>query len=280
MMYHIDSLNFYITDRCDLACTDCITYNNWSWGTRIDITQHSAQIARWAELISLGELCVLGGEATLDPDLPKWVSLLGQLWPQARRRITTNGRHLDRIDLDWIAQGWHIEVGAHSQQDRDRARLWAQHTWPQCVITTQLTAGPHARRSQIITVDDRVAMEITESWRFVTWPWQLKQGRLVWDRVRDPQTEYQHCQVKMCRYMLGHTLYRCPQQALFPRITAWVAEPWQQITAEDLGCTPDSDVDQWFSTEWHSQSQCQLCAWSQHSYRDLTQGRKIPIRVG
>jgi hypothetical protein len=130
-----------------------------------------------------------------------------------------------------------------------------------------------------VTVQHRVVMEITLSIRFMPWPWQHESATLKWDQLRDPQVQRRFCEVADCSYMVGARLYRCPIQAVLPRISHTVQTAWQQLAAEDHGVDVDQDVAAWFEQLPHAQSQCGLCAWQDHSAVAVTQGRKFPIRV-
>lgn len=278
-MYHLNQLNFYITDRCDLACDHCITFNNFAWGTVLSPDQYQQDLRAWSRILTVSEICVLGGEATISPHLAQWISLLTELWPHSRRRITTNGRHLDRCDPQWFQQGWDLEVAAHTVTDSQQARQWALRTWPTAVITEGTLPVTGQLRVQTVRVDDRVVMEITDSHSFMPWPWQHDQGQLHWDQLRDADTQRSLCEVADCTYMVGARLYRCPVQAVLPRVAGAVVEPARAVAEQDQGVDVTGAVAQWMSQLAHSQPQCALCAWQSQSTVTVSQGRKIPIRV-
>jgi hypothetical protein len=278
-MHHLTQLNFYITDRCDLACDHCITFNNFAWGQHRNPSDDLSELQAWADILAVDEICVLGGEATLNPWLSTWVRVITELWPQSRRRITTNGRHLDRCEAAWFEQGWDLEVAAHSLEDFARARAWAEATWPQCVITEGHLSITGDLTVLTVRVQQRVVMEITLSIRFMPWPWHQSAATLKWDQLRDPAIQRSHCEVADCSYMVGSRLYRCPIQAVLPQISHTVQQPWHKLAAEDLGVAVHEDVAAWFDQLPLAQSQCSLCAWKDHGSVTVTQTRKFPIRV-
>lgn len=277
-MHHLSECQFYITDRCDLACEHCITYNNWSWGSRLKIADHRADLEQWSQVLSIDTITVLGGEPLLNPELDQWLKLIQKLWPWAAGVIATNGRHLHKIDPEWLEDGWIIEVSAHDRETFEQALRWANLQWPQSQRRWLEDEGPRQEHSMefLDLWGHRVAL-IRLAVNFNQWPWTLKDRELHWDQLRDSAAEHRACAVNDCRYMVGSTLYRCPQQALFPRISSWVAEPWRELTQQDLGCTVRDDLDQWFETIDHSQTQCSLCRWTEPRVHGITQGQKITL---
>ena len=280
-MHHIEELQLYISDRCDMSCDGCITYNNWSWGSRLSIAAHRDNWLLWRDQITVGSLTILGGEPMLNPELAQWIGLIQSLAICSQLRVCTNGAHQDRWDPAWTEQGVVLEISAHSPEDLARAEAWCRAQWPHSRRTESRAEGSAHAVNRIIQWHSAGVLlaEVREAWQFNQWPWRLAQGQITWDQLRDPKLEYEHCLVKDCAYMMGSRLYRCPQQALFPRITPWVTEQYAAVTALDLGVSPDESVDQWMEKRFSSDSQCSLCNWQQPWTQALDTPRKAKITL-
>ena len=282
-MHIIDELQLYISDRCDLACEGCITYNNWAWGSRLKIQDHREEFLAWQGQIRVNSLTILGGEPMLNPELDQWVTLVMASGMAASLRICTNGGHQDRWQHAWTDQGCILEISSHSEQDLESALEWCRDRWPAAVQSQRRAEGSQHADMMIYHFHSestgQLLAEVRSAWQFNQWPWQLNQGQITWDRLRDPVREYEHCAVKDCAYMMGSRLYRCPQQALFPRITPWVDSEYAGVTSEDLGVSADGPVAEWFATRFHWQSQCSLCNWQEPRVATLDSPRHSKITL-
>lgn len=217
----------------------------------------------------------------LNPELAQWIQLILSLRICSQLRVCTNGAHQDRWDPAWTDQGCAVEISAHSPEDLARAAAWCTAQWPHSRRTESRAEGSAHSANRILQWRSAGVLlaEVREAWQFNQWPWRLDQGQITWDRLRDPGLEYEHCLVKDCAYMMGSRLYRCPQQALFPRITPWVVAQYAEITAEDLGVGPDEDLDLWFEQRFSAGSQCSLCNWQQPSVQPLDTPRQAKITL-
>lgn len=128
--YLIPNIEFYITNVCNLTCSNCNRFNNHDFGgwQRWQDYQHIYQ--QWAEKIRLQRITVLGGEPLLNPSVMDWVDGINQLW-QKSVQILTNGTRLNHVpnlydrlnrwcdpQQPWI-KNW-IGVSLHNANDRER----------------------------------------------------------------------------------------------------------------------------------------------------------------
>jgi organic radical activating enzyme len=95
-MYKLDYAEFYITNVCNLNCTNCNRFNNFNFTGHERWHEHVDDRAKWAELVDIKNIGILGGEPMLNPDFLKWVVGIAELWPRAGITIITNGTQLDR----------------------------------------------------------------------------------------------------------------------------------------------------------------------------------------
>lgn len=93
-MYHLGYSEFYITNVCNLNCTNCNRFNNFNFKGHWRWQDHEQEYKEWAKLISIDEIGILGGEPLLNPDFSNWLNGVANLWPDSRIRIITNGTRI------------------------------------------------------------------------------------------------------------------------------------------------------------------------------------------
>lgn len=108
---------FYMTNVCNLTCTNCATFNNFRFKGHFNWEETRPYAERWAEIIDIEELSILGGEPFAHPDLDTWVYELRKLWPKCEDfRVTTNGtmisQNADRI-REYLKHKVTIEINVH-----------------------------------------------------------------------------------------------------------------------------------------------------------------------
>ena len=95
-MYQLDYCEFYITNVCNLNCTNCNRFNNYAFSGHYNWHDHVDQYMQWAKLIDVKTIGILGGEPFLNPGFFDWVNGVAELWPHSHVRIITNGTQLNR----------------------------------------------------------------------------------------------------------------------------------------------------------------------------------------
>jgi organic radical activating enzyme len=126
--YLLDKVEFYITNVCNLNCDQCNRFNDYKfagwqrWGEYEDIHQ------RWAKLVDIKHLVILGGEPLLNPSINEWITGLSNIWRRPIQ-ILTNGTRLNHTPglyetlLAWDPdptrlKHW-IGVSVHNMADMD-----------------------------------------------------------------------------------------------------------------------------------------------------------------
>lgn len=89
-----NTIEFYITNVCNFNCDNCNRLNNYYFSGHESWIDHAHEYQEWSRKIDFKKIIILGGEPTLNPDLPVWVKELRKLWPDARLIINTNGSRL------------------------------------------------------------------------------------------------------------------------------------------------------------------------------------------
>lgn len=118
----LEKLEFYITNVCNLTCSNCNRYNNYKFSGWQSWSDAEPILTQWAEKIDIQHPVILGGEPLLNPDIVKWIQGLRRLWPnRSGVQVQSNGTRIDRVkglydvcnDDNWIG------ISIHSPDDRE-----------------------------------------------------------------------------------------------------------------------------------------------------------------
>jgi len=111
MSVFLDSvIEFYITNQCNLACTNCNRFNDHDFHGHYYWEDSAPAVESWSQRINAPMITIIGGEPSLHPGLETWVSNLRRLWPHTRIMIQSNGtnaklakesRFYERYNVGW-----------------------------------------------------------------------------------------------------------------------------------------------------------------------------------
>jgi organic radical activating enzyme len=90
------NLSFYITNVCNLNCTDCSYLNNYPVKGHQRWADYEKECIAWSKRIDPALIFILGGEPMANPDFLLWTHGIAKLWPHAEIRINTNGTYFHR----------------------------------------------------------------------------------------------------------------------------------------------------------------------------------------
>jgi len=118
----IDRLEFYITNVCNLTCSNCNRYNNYKFSGWQRWSDYQDILEDWSRKIDIRHPVILGGEPLLNPDINKWITGINRLWPDhAGVQVLSNGTRLDKVHglYDTLVNGNWIGITVHSKDDLD-----------------------------------------------------------------------------------------------------------------------------------------------------------------
>jgi hypothetical protein len=116
----IDRLEFYITNVCNLTCSNCNRYNNYKFSGWQRWDDYADILTEWAKRIDIRHPVILGGEPLLNPDINKWITGINCLWPaHAGVQILSNGTRINQVSglYDTLINGNWIGITVHSRDD-------------------------------------------------------------------------------------------------------------------------------------------------------------------
>ena len=127
--YVLDKVEFYITNVCNLNCDQCNRFNDYKFSGWQRWSDYADIHRRWAEVIDIKQIVILGGEPLLNPSINEWILGLSSLWKNRPIQILTNGTRLNHTPglyetlLSWHADSnmvkhW-IGVSVHNMADMD-----------------------------------------------------------------------------------------------------------------------------------------------------------------
>lgn len=117
----LETLEVYITNVCNLTCSNCNRYNNYKFTGWQNWADYESTVAQWAEYIDVKTLMILGGEPLLNPTIVDWIRGLRKYWPNAFIGVQSNGTRIDHVPglYEALLEKSYIMVSVHDPQDLD-----------------------------------------------------------------------------------------------------------------------------------------------------------------
>lgn len=263
-MLRLPELTFYISHTCDLACANCFTYNNLNWGGHFLPPENVNKFKELASEVEFNEVFILGGEPTLNPHFVDWVNFVNTVWPNTKKWLVTNGRHLDNLIPNWWNNHWQLEISAHSSTDLKNIFDWFKNNISDFSYKKYHQQHEDSEWHYQLYHKNIIIGEISESWHFFQTSSIAKHSKpLSWKKLNDAEEQHKLCVAKECMYYIEGRFYRCFQQALLPHLTKKfkIDSKFYDIAKQDLGCEIH-EFKTWIETRLEPQSQCQLCEWN------------------
>ena len=123
----VGHLELHVTHACNLACESCSHYSNYNHRGHLELSEADRWMDLWSHRFQVDDFHLLGGEPTIHPELPDFVSLVRRHWPTSFIHIRTNGFFLHRhprlpalLSADGRAS---ISLAVHHNSSEYRERL-------------------------------------------------------------------------------------------------------------------------------------------------------------
>lgn len=230
----IPNVEFYITNVCNLTCTDCNRFNNHDFRGWQRWSDYASDYSRWAQNVRLQRVTILGGEPLLNPTIVEWIRGINGLWGKVVQ-VLTNGTRLNMVPglydaladfqdprYPWV-KNW-VGVSLHNHNDRQRCFKeigrflqgdikYYDKTYESNINNAMTYGADHA-----FIDSNGVRVHVWEYDSFYTAAVQ----RDTFGRFRlhdsDPQVAHDCCAfVKFkCYHFIRGRLYKCGPVALFP----------------------------------------------------------------
>ena len=235
-------LEIYITNECNLTCSNCNRYNNYNFTGHYYWEDQKDLLTAWSKRITSPLMTLIGGEPTMHPDLTNWVLKTSELWPDSKVMIQTNGvkkvsnvmNGFDKISRETdgrIGQG----IAVHNTNFYPK---FSQH------------------------VNDDTMFDATEFSECAL----VDKGSHFVVHDSDPDDAYSACTMQISYTLFNGLLYKCPMVALLPEfrkqydvhLTDKQEELLYSYKPLHPSCT-DEELDAFVAVSKVSIPQCNLC---------------------
>lgn len=274
----IETVTFYMTNVCNLTCTNCATFNNFRFKGHFDWEVTRPYAEKWAEIVDINEIAVMGGEPFLHPDLDTWVYELRKLWPDCPDfRVTSNGtqlmRNVDRI-RKYFENRISIEINVHDPALWDKIQADSEEILKDIDWELEDNVGSLPRpnmpdyleRNRVyLDKDGQVLIMMRESYEFFpTSIERIQQGKLFLHRS-NPEIAHENCFMKDCHHFVNGLFYKCPTTAMSDLLHRQfsVNDECQEILNRSAHMDPFRPIDEileFIENLDKPIEQCQLCA--------------------
>jgi len=226
---------FYITNVCNYSCHNCNRFNNYDF--KGSYKWDNSYYEKWASKTKIRKINILGGEPTLNPNLPNFVLGISKLWPDTtNKRINTNGANLKSKLLHKLLKryNWRIELNLHdlppSKINKHVIQELNKHWGPLKLIKrtrkkvnlmTKRDENTQSFGDNMVTQTRMetslgVVILINEMTEFHENAFIDKENMILYDS--DPNDAHKHCTMKTCHHFIDGKLYKCGVVKLVPDI--------------------------------------------------------------
>jgi hypothetical protein len=309
--FSIPRLEFYITNVCNLNCTNCNRGNNFLFKGHQRWNDYADAVHQWANRLRLEEIGILGGEPLLNPDFDKWLTNIADLWPDSKIVIMTNGTQLDRWPqlYDIMASGhgrlW-LQINCHNLDSRANLIDSIDKFYPNgCeqyddgfhpsglawgTWKTQILDDDLIKQRRINTMSrwidrNRVKVEfkMADAFNISTIRYDPVNSTLSLHES-DPTKAMARCYFKRCHHISKGRLYKCGPTAILPD---FVKQFDVKATARQLQLIdsyqpaspdwPDNELESFIGGLVRAEpiDQCSLCPTANHRQKIYATNQKI-----
>jgi hypothetical protein len=235
-MRHINKLEFYITNVCNLTCEHCNRYNNHDFRGWQRWSDYQADYNEWGRRVTVDGIVILGGEPLLNPTINDWVRGLNSAFDKSVQ-ILSNGTRLNSVPGLYDAlnsfkpgeyfteRNW-IGITAHHADDVAQ-HIDAIHKFLQGPIKDVSATDCYGAKYAFCDTNQTIArLWLTDS--FITSNLRPGPGKLVNRQIvvsnqlslfnNDPIAAHRECTFAAWKnyHMIKGRLYKCGPVALMP----------------------------------------------------------------
>lgn len=228
-MIFLPNCEFYVTHTCNLSCQGCHTFNDLAIGGHFRWTKSKKVYEKWATIMDIGRISIMGGEPLINPDYIVWLRNIRRLWPNAKINVFTNGtRFADHPDLyntivelnqNYPNGTVEIIVSLHDPSHEALALDFINSNFknPQTVQSEIIDAQVH--RPTLKYIDDNgVILNCTKNYTFHTNSLMFNNDHTATMHRSDPDQAFEICNVKTCHHMQDGQLYKCGPMGMLPYV--------------------------------------------------------------
>lgn len=276
-IYRITEGVFYITNVCNLTCKNCMTYNDRIFKGHFNWADHEEDYKKWATMLTMSRITILGGEPFSNPDLINWVKNVKKLWPSCRDiSVCTNGTYLNEsLIKEIISYGVWLDICVHDpdsydQTVQDLETMFADSNLKK-ITTENHDIGYHRFNVLEYYSGGRPVCKISKQWNFSTSSVKEIVNGVTVMHKSDPKIAHENCAAKYCHYFIEGKLYKCHLTGVATQLLSQfkVDNGSAELLKQYKGCSPDDpieDIENFVSNIGQSIPQCSLCPENKESF--------------
>ncbi len=237
-------IEVYITNECNLTCSNCNRFNNYNFTGHYSWWNQNVALTAWSKRITADTITIIGGEPTLHPELDTWIRRLSKLWPESNISIQTNGV----IPLD---------AKKYNKPGRSTGR-----TVGPAIAIHDDGMIPRIKRNHSFRDINEMSFDAT----MFTDCALIDRGDNFVLHNSDPEPAFNACAMKHSHTLLDGKLYRCPVVAVLPEFMKQydvdASEEQKNILTQYQSLShecDDADLIDFINSRDHHMPQCTLC---------------------
>jgi hypothetical protein len=245
----IRNLEIHLAHACNLACESCSHYSNQGHKGVVTLAEAQGWMSEWDRRIQPQVFSLLGGEPTINPQLPQFMESARRHWPRAALRLVTNGFFLHR----------HPTLPLVMKKD------------PNATLCLSIHHDAPEYREKLVPIMDLVSewirahgikVEYYPSAKHWTRRYHGEGSAMEPFDDRDPRQSWEMCPSKYCPQLFEGRIWKCGalaylgmQDEKYPLSEKWA--PYLRYRGLDPACT-NGELDAFFARE--EESFCGMCA--------------------
>jgi hypothetical protein len=257
----VQILELHVTHACNLTCESCSHYSNHGHKGHVTVAEADAWMGLWCHRLDVKQFDLLGGEPTVHPELPAFVSLVRRHWPNALIRVLTNGFFLYR----------HPKLPALLADVGNAAiRLSIHHDAPEYRERLQPIVELLVRWRN----DYGISVDAVESHKHWTRRYQGFGSTMMPFDDQTPRKSWEICPAKYCKQLFQGKPWKCAplaylqmQKAAYALSSKW--DPYLAYQPLSAECST-AELDQFLALE--EEGFCGMCSGKPRPF-------KLPVPV-
>ena len=250
-MIDIEQLELHVTHACNFTCEGCSHYSNHGHTGNISLDDCEEWLYGWSRRVKPKTFTILGGEPTLNKNLPDIVYMVRAMFPDPSTGIdaitNATGLHLHpRLPQMLVATGATLAVSIHSTEHPNYIKKF--------------------KRGYKLAKKWKHDLGVwVEFWDFTNKEW-VRQYKGFGDRMmpyedNNPRKSWEVCISKYAMQLHEGKLWKCPALAYLPMQAKkynlsdkW--NPYLKYQSLDVDCT-DEELEEFLNRE--DESFCSMC---------------------
>ena len=248
----LPSVEFYITNVCNLACQGCNRFNNLRFSGFQKWEDYQLIYEKWAEQIEIGHIGILGGEPLLNPTFMHWFRGIRKLWPNIQLTTVTNAYRLNQISglYDFLLEhkhNTHLSIGIHNKKNKKKIMSIIEN-FLVAPLEVNFDNSNQYMQNIIIVDSNQVGVKVEYNWWF-------HQGSIIQDletqkiSLHNSNVDRAHanCSMKTCYTFIRGKLYKCGVVGLLPELAEQypfeLSDQDQQLMQGYTALAVDADIE-------------------------------------